>query len=190
MEPVPEPGREFKKTHETKWANQTAYLALLASVNKWYGPISEVGDFIEILKSNIIIDGQRMSKYQSFDDILWMMANGEDVDLDVDGLMMGMLEETITDALIGMMSQAEKEMMLKTFGYGHWVNNMMGSPSTWIRRIQRFYGARQEEVITPQSAFLNEIKGEMETVRREVEKLDRAWEKILNYEDPELGDYY
>ena len=52
-----------------------------------------------------------------------------------------MAKEMLSDALIGVLSQAEKKLLLDKLGAGHWVNNVMGSPSTWLRRYNWLTGS-------------------------------------------------
>jgi hypothetical protein len=117
----------LRKDGKSKW--QEAYLAGLLFVNKWYGPISEAKDFLDVLKENLIINGRRMNKYESLDTWWKSLVNMDhDVELDMDGFLIGLMEEYLTDLLIGKMSQKEKELLLKHLGPSHWVVNAFGNP--------------------------------------------------------------
>ena len=172
----PPPTTENTRYREGKTAHQQQYLAFLRFVNETYGRLSEALDFLEVLKSSLVIDGVQMTKWNDWTDILAMIADGGDVELDLDKLMFGVLEEQIGDALIGRMSQVEKEYLLEKFGDSHLINNLMGSPSTWARRWQRMQGA--ESSILPQDVIYKRFTEEVGRVRELSESLDRKLDKL------------
>jgi len=129
---------------DSKMAHQLAYMGLLVFVNKTWGPISEALDFAEVLMASITIDGQKMNKQWLSDflddpqnalDELFDLWRAGKVELDPQALMVGLMAETITDLSIAMLSDMEKRAMLALFGQGHLINNMLGMPSTWARRL-------------------------------------------------------
>lgn len=148
-------------------------MALLFWVNKIWGPISEILDTLEVIKENLIIDGVRMSKWTDWETIFKKMENADSIDVDVDKLMIDYVEMQIEDLVIGQLSQAEKNAMLRAFGESHLVNNMMGSPSTWLRRMNKLSGG--EPITNP---IVEQVSVEMDKVRKAAEKTDRALEKL------------
>ena len=107
-------------------AHQSAYLALLFMTNKIWGPISEAMDAMEILKRNLVIDGNKMGDHVSWEYVWVRIKHAETIDVDMYGFGAGLLQEMITDRLIGELSQAEKKFMLDRYGDSHILNNMMG----------------------------------------------------------------
>ena len=170
--PKSETYRERTQTNEGKMAHQTRYMAALFYINKYWGPVSEALDFANVVKENLIIDGNRVSKWEDWTDLFNKVRNAQTVDIDLDGLMVDAFEEYVTDMLIGQMSQYEKELLLRKFGDSHLINNMMGSPTTWARRLARIQGERLP------SPVIDELKLQVDTARKQAEKMDRMLDKV------------
>jgi len=64
------------------------------------------------------------------------MNDGE-VQLAQNQFMRELLREQLMDLMIGSLRQAERMFMLRTFGESHAINNVYGTPTTWIRRLTR-----------------------------------------------------
>lgn len=174
----PEPSRErIRHREEQKQKHQQKYLALLMFINKWYGPVSEAMDFIKILKENITIDGKSVSKYESFDTIFEQMYNAENVEFDFDSFLIDVYEEALTDALIGALSHAEKEWLLRTFGRENPILNSWGNPSTQLTRLQKALG---QDPVGPVTEMVDQAKLEIDRLNKLREKRDEFLEKLEN----------
>lgn len=130
--------RTAELRHDTKMMHQLLYMSMLRFVNRTWGRLSEVLDWKEAFIRNLrdangrkIRDPRTLSEWR---DLLAKLDNGE-LTLDSEGFFVDMLTMEITDRLIGMASRAERDFMLEFFGPGHPLNNMLGSPTTWIRRL-------------------------------------------------------
>ena len=123
---------ETTLSRDQKWASQLYYMMILKLVNRTWGTVSEVIDMMEVIFRSITVDGKKINWTDP--DSIERLLHG-DIEVDMEALVIGALQEQTMDMLIGMMSQAEKRLMLRLFGPSHWVNNLFGMPSTWIRRL-------------------------------------------------------
>ena len=109
---------ETIRDHGGKKAHQNYYMAMLRFINQTYGRIDEIEDFLDIIKQNLIVNGNRLSKHEDWTVVFRKVRNG-DVDLDWQNVMIDLLEMTVEDMVIGQMSQIERKMMLDKFGDSH-----------------------------------------------------------------------
>lgn len=121
---------------EKKAKSQRGYIALLHFINRVWGRPSEVIDFINVWRHSIEINGK------GFEDATWDefltaygKADSRDIVLDMEKFIMGLLYEAISDALIGKFSRMENKFLGKILPANHPLRNMMGNPSTWLKRL-------------------------------------------------------
>lgn len=119
---------------DSKMKHQRAYMALLAFINKTYGRASEVVDVIEAFQRSLVNRDGSAYQWQGYEKFYDDWRNHL-VDMHPDKFMEELIYDQLMDALVGRLGEAEKRAMLKAFGPGHWVNNIVGLPSTWLHRL-------------------------------------------------------
>ena len=118
---------------DTKTKSQLAYLSLLNLVNKTWGEVSELKDFLDILFDNVQVNG-RSGRNLTFNELIQALQDGE-LDVDADQLLVDLATEELLDTYIAALSQFEKRVLLESLPLDHPLLNMYGNPSTWARRL-------------------------------------------------------
>ena len=147
VEPRPNPAkRENRPSHDKKSKGQTAYIAMLAFVNRTWGKVSEVIDFYDVLMDNIKLKSDQQIGTGKYDTILVNYdtalsdlpmkyvrvileseANGADlVYIDWQGFAFGLAAEQAVDAMIGELSRRERDWVRNS---DMW-RNAYGTPTT------------------------------------------------------------
>ena len=120
---------------EQKKAHTWYYIALLSFVNRTWGTISEIQDFFDALDKSLVDDqGRPLRADLDFWEKIDLYMRGK-ATLDMDLFLINLLYEQMIDATIGTLKRAETRALLKGFGPAHPINNMLGSVSTWARRL-------------------------------------------------------
>ena len=129
---------QLRKSERKPWHSRK-YIAALHTVNKFYGRPSEWLDTIEALTDGLVIDGEliapRMSLSRRLHELWLAVMDGRDWHLDLDLALTSVLNEHLSDKLIGSLSNAEKRVLLEKLGPRHPLVNMLGLPTTWLRRM-------------------------------------------------------
>lgn len=118
---------------DSKTKSQLIYLSGLNLVNKTWGPISELKDFIDIFFDNVTVSG-RSGHNLTWEQLFQAVQDGE-AELDVDQFLVDLVVEELLDTYIGALSQLEKNALLDALPPSHPLLNMYGNPSTWARRL-------------------------------------------------------
>ena len=111
-------------------------MMLLKIVNRTYGKLSEIADTLRVLFKSLRVNGEKVD-WRNVEDWREILDSSNEVTFDQEEAFLGLLQEQMLDLTWAAMSEVEKRLMLAIFGPGHWINNQMGLPTTWIRRLNR-----------------------------------------------------
>jgi hypothetical protein len=134
---------------EGKRESQAGYLAMVAMINKYYGRLSEVWDSLSVVLDNITVGGKKLSDYPRRERFEVLYKNWRNLEFDTEGIVLGLIQETMTDLAIGIMSQAEAKFMLDRFGPDSIFNKLYGLPSTVVRRMIKAQERALEQHLPP-----------------------------------------
>ena len=121
---------------DQKKKSQMLYLGVVQMINRTWGKVSEVLDFWNALAWSFLVDGKPVKYKLTPAEVLELLKQGR-LEVDPERFARNLAWELVTDAIIGGLSRAEVEMLRKRYGNSHWIMNMYGMPSTWLRRATK-----------------------------------------------------
>ena len=111
---------------------------MLRFVNMTWGRVSEVVDIGTVLIDNLDYKGRSIGEWiamKRWDQVAKAIENPDQVELNMEGFIVGAAREIFSDLMIGAMGQLERGLMRSVFSPSNPLMNMLGMPTTWARRL-------------------------------------------------------
>jgi hypothetical protein len=142
---------QTRRRRDRKSKGQLKYMAAIRFVNQSWGRVDEIRDFHRAIVSNVELQLSGYNVDIPLENLGWeaqvafflgldeFTSEGitykiDHWDIDAEGVMGDLFMNWATDKMIGVASRMENSLLQKYVPDNHFIRNMYGNPSTWIRR--------------------------------------------------------